>query len=89
MEYLKIEKTQNSILKAHFGWKLTELAVPFSRQILNGSQDFVFSLIFIHILKYEAIEAYARTLLTLNISAIGTVTGCFLGTSFCDIINGS
>ena len=30
---------------AQFGWKLAELAVLLSRQILNGSQDIFFSII--------------------------------------------
>ena len=60
----------------HFNQNWAELAVLFSRQILNGSQDF-FSLfnilILIYFLKYESIVTHARAFLTLNILAIGTV----------------
>ena len=49
----------------------------FSRQILNGFQDFFFfnPSIFIYFFKYETIETHARTFLTLNILAIGRVSG--------------
>ena len=48
----------------------------FSRQILNGSQDFfVFNIfIFIFFFKCETIETHARAFLTLNILAIGRVS---------------
>ena len=46
----------------------------FSRQLLNGSQDFNFSLIFqfsfIYFFEYETIETHAPVFLTLNILAI-------------------
>ena len=50
----------------------------FSRQILNGSQDFFLFIILILILTYfflnnETIEMHARAFLTLIILAIGTV----------------
>ena len=48
------------------------LAVLFSRQLLNGSQDFNI-LIFIYFLKYKTIKTHARALLPLNISAVGSV----------------
>ena len=78
--FKKINENENikekKILGAQFGWKLAWLAVLFSRQILNGSQDFFFLfniLIFIYFFKYETIETYARAFLTLNILAIGRV----------------
>ena len=49
------------------------LAVLFSRQILNGSQDFFLFNIFIYFFKYETIETHARAFLILNILAIGRV----------------
>ena len=57
------------------GWKLAGLAVLFSRQILNGSQDFFLfnTLIFVYFLKYETIETHARAFLTLIILAIAWV----------------
>ena len=60
---------------AQFWWKWAGLAVLFSRQILNGSQDFFLfnNLIFIYFFEYETIETHTRTFLTLNILAIGTV----------------
>ena len=61
---------------AHFHQNWAELAVLFSRQILNGSQDFFFPiyiLIHIYFFKYETIETPARAFLTLNILSIGTV----------------
>ena len=47
----------------------------FSRQLLNGSQDFFLfnTLIFICFFRYKTIETYARAFLTLIILAIGTV----------------
>ena len=48
----------------------------FSRQLLNGSQDFFFRfniLIFIYFFKYKTIETHARAFLPLNISAVGSV----------------
>ena len=62
--------------QAQFEWKWTGLAVLFSRQLLNGSQDFFFrfsTLIFIYFFKYKTIETHARTFLPLNISAVGSV----------------
>ena len=62
---------------AQFGWKWAGLAVLFSRQLLNGSQDVNFSLISLNFhlfFKSETIETHARTFLTFNILAIGTVT---------------
>ena len=52
------------------------LAVLFSRQILDSSQDFFLcnTLIFIYSLKYEVIERHASAFLTLNILAIAGVT---------------
>ena len=52
------------------------LAVLFSRQILNGSQNYFFHfniLILIYCFKYETIETHARAFLTLNTLSIGTV----------------
>ena len=46
---------------AQFGWKLAGLVVLFSRQLLNGSQDFFScfdTLIFIYFFKYETIFLY-------------------------------
>ena len=68
-----LNSTANS---AQFWWHWAGLAVLFSRQILNGSQDFFFLfniLIFIYLLKYETIETHARAFLTHNIFAIGRV----------------
>ena len=67
---------------AQFWWKWAVLAMPFSRQLLNGSQDFNFSLItsfsFIFF-SYETIETHAQAFLTLNILSIGTVEHkCYL-----------
>ena len=62
---------------AHFHPNWAGLAVLFSRQLLNSSQDFFFHfniLIFIYFFKYKTIETHARAFLPLNISAIGTVT---------------
>ena len=53
-----------------FGWNLARLAVLFPRQILNGPQDFFLFNILIF-LKYETIETYARTFLSLIILAAG------------------
>ena len=60
---------------AQFWRKWAGLAVLFSRQLLNGSQDFFFLLnilILIYFLKYETIETHAHAFLTLNILSIGT-----------------
>ena len=60
-----------------FRWKLAELAVLFSRQILNGSQDIFFSLIhtifFIYLVKYETIETYTPAFFMVIIFSIGIV----------------
>ena len=50
------------------------MAVLFSMQILNSSQDFFLLNIFfsIYLFKYETIETHARAFLTLIILAIGT-----------------
>jgi hypothetical protein len=50
--------------------------VLFSRQILNGSQDFfhIFSIIFIYFFKYETIETHACAFLALIISAVASVS---------------
>ena len=45
----------------------------FSRQLINGSQDFFF--IFIYFFKYKTIETHARAFFPLNISAVGSVRG--------------
>ena len=60
---------------AHFHPNWTGLAVLFSRQLLNGSQDFFcFNiLIFIYFFKYKTIETHARAFLPLNILAVGSV----------------
>jgi hypothetical protein len=60
---------------AHFHPNWAGLAVLFSRQILNGSQDFfhIFSIIFIYFFKYETIETHARAFLALIISAVASV----------------
>ena len=58
---------------AHFHPNWAGLAVPFSRQLLNGSQDFFFHfniLISIYFFRYKTIETHARAFLLLNISAI-------------------
>jgi hypothetical protein len=49
--------------------------VLFSRQILNGSQDFfhIFSIIFFFFFKYETIENHAHAFLALIISAVASV----------------
>jgi hypothetical protein len=55
---------------------LAGLAMLFSWQILNGSQNFFFSLIFWFwsiFFKYETINTYARAFSSLIISAVGTV----------------
>ena len=62
-------------MRAH-GSNWAGLAVLFSRQLLNGSQDFFFRfniLIFIYFFKYKTIETHARAFLPLNISAVGSV----------------
>ena len=58
-------------LKLLFGWKLAVLAVLFSKQILNDSQDFFVLdiLIFNYVFKYETIETHAQAFLTLIILA--------------------
>ena len=59
---------------AHFHPNWAGLAVLFSRQLLNGSQDFFFRFnILIYFFKYETIETHARVFLPLNISAVGSV----------------
>ena len=62
---------------AHFHLNWAGLAVLFSRQILNGSQDFFFSFIhikfFIHFSKYETIETYAREFFMVINFSIGRV----------------
>ena len=61
---------------AQFEWKWAGLAVLFSRQLLNGSQDFFFLfniLSLTYFLKYKTIETHARAFLPLNISAVGSV----------------
>ena len=63
---------------ANFHPNWAGLAVLFSRQILNGSQDFFFHfniLFFISFFRYEIIETHARAFLTLNILGIATVKG--------------
>ena len=53
------------------------LALLFSRQLLNGSQDFFFGfniLILFYFFKYKVIETHARAFLPLNISAVGSVS---------------
>jgi hypothetical protein len=67
-------KRQSSPIWMEIGWKL---AVLFSRQILNGSQDFFFLfniLIFDYFFKYVTIETHARAFLALIILGIGRVT---------------
>jgi hypothetical protein len=67
-----LNSTANS---AQFGWKWAELAVLFSRQLLNSSHDLfhIFSMIFIYLFKYETIETHARAFLALNIVTVGSV----------------
>ena len=60
---------------AQFGWKLDELAVLFSSQILNGSQDFFLFNILINFFRYETIETYARAFFKVIIFSIGSVWG--------------
>ena len=78
-QWFHIEKNKlkfSTANPAQFGWKLAGLAVLFSRQLLNGSQDFFFRFnIFILFFKYETIETHARAFLVLNISAVGSVKG--------------
>ena len=69
----KLNSTANP---AHFHPNWAGLAVLFSRQLLNGSQDFFFHFnisIAIYFLKYKTIETHARAFLPLNISAVGSV----------------
>ena len=57
----------------------------FSKQILNGSQDFFFHsnvLIFIHFFKYEIIETHARAFLKLIILGIATVLNDYKSTNY-------
>ena len=58
------------------GLKLAGLAVLFSKQLLNGSQDlFCFNiLIVIYFFRYETIETHACAILPLSISAVGSVS---------------
>ena len=70
-------KTKKNPANFHPNW--TGLAVLFSRQLLNGSQDLFFffrfnTLIFIYFFKYKTIETHARAFLPLNISAVGSVS---------------
>ena len=58
---------------AQFGWKSAGLAVLFSRQILNSSQDFFLLNILIYFFKYEIIETHGRAFLTFIILDISTV----------------
>ena len=61
--------------RCHLFW--AGLALLFSRQLLNGSQDFFspFNMsIFIYFFKYKTIETHAGVFLQLNISAVGSVT---------------
>ena len=61
---------------AHFHSNWAGLAVHFSRQLLNSSQDFLLrfdNLIFIYFFKYKTIETHDRSFLLLNISAVGSV----------------
>ena len=61
---------------AQFWWKLAEFAVLFSRQILNGSQDFSFFYILCTIFSYffnETIKTNGRAILSLIILGIGSV----------------
>ena len=58
------------------GW----IGVLFSRQILNGSQDFFFLfniLIFICLFKYETIETHARTFLGCVFLSLGLCPCCY------------
>ena len=61
----------NTANPAHFHPNWARLAVLFSKQLLNGSQDFFF--IFIYFFKYKTIETHARAFLLLNISAVSSV----------------
>ena len=61
---------------AHFHSNWAGLAVLFSRQLLNGSQDYFFRfniIILVYFFKYKTIETHARAFLPLNISAVGSV----------------
>ena len=51
--------------------KLAGLAVLFSRQILNGYQEFFFFIFF----RYETIETHARAFLPLIILSVVSVSG--------------
>ena len=57
---------------AHFHPSWAVLAVLFSRQLLNGSQDFFFRFD-IYFFKYKTIETHVHVFLPLNISAVGSV----------------
>ena len=57
MEYLKIEMTQNN-LKAHFWWKLAELANL--KQLPEFFFFLFFIIIFIEFFRHETIETHAR-----------------------------
>ena len=58
---------------AHFHPNWAGLAVLFSRQLLNGSQDFFFILIIQFSLNFLNIKPLRP--MPLNISAVGSVTG--------------
>ena len=72
-ENIKILERKKNPANFHSNW--AGLAVLFSRQLLNGSQDFFhFNIfIFIYFFKYKTIETHARAFLSLNISAVGSV----------------
>ena len=53
--------------------KLAGLAVPFSRQILNGFFSLFYVIVLIYLLKYETIEAYTHTFLSHIILAVDSV----------------
>ena len=70
----KWDAIKNCTLSPKLNW--AGLAVLFSKQLLNGSQDFLFCfniLIFIYFFLYKTIEIHARAFLPLAISAVGSV----------------
>ena len=66
-----IAKLSANPANLHLDW--AELAVLFSRQVLNGPQDIF--LIFISFFKYETIETRAPAFLSHNNSSVARVIG--------------
>ena len=72
----KIRLLNSTANPANFNPNWTGLAALFSRQLLNGSQDFFrfYILIFIYSSRYKTIETHARAFLPLNKLAVGSVS---------------